>query len=249
MNKQKSIYFAAALVMMVSTAIWIGRAKSHVVYEPPGVKVVQTPLLGPDSKFVRPQSIFMPTNIPGLQATLLPITQTEMDGLPADTTFGRCQYVFADHQSVTLTAILMGTDRSSIHQPQYCLKGQGWAIDLTETVRLKIQSSRPYELDAVKLTTSINLTQPDHPPMLLHGVYVYWFVSNDHLTPQLSDRLWNQAVTWLTSGKMQRWAYVSLFCACLPGEEEEALKRITQVAGAAVPEFQTAGETAVNKIK
>jgi hypothetical protein len=42
----------------------------------------------------------------------------------------------------------------------------------------------------------------------------------------------------LTSGELQRWAYVSFFTVCRPGQEDATFARIKPLITAAVPEFQ-----------
>jgi hypothetical protein len=238
MNARKWILFSLAFLMIAGTAGWIYRVKSRLVYEKPGVKVTNDPLLGPDSKYVRTNSVWLPVQVPGLKATHAPIARGELE-LPADTTFGRCQYDFPDHQfSVTATAVLMGTDRSSIHQPEICLTLQGWTIDRAQIVKLSIPRPYPYEMEVSRLTTSIAIPQPNGPPVIRNGLYVYWFVSEHRLSSRHASRMFTQAKTWLLTDKTERWAYISLFSVFDPGQEEEAMSRIATVAGAIVPEFQ-----------
>ena len=70
------------------------------------------------------------------------------------------------------------------------------------------------------------------------GLYLFWFVSGDELTDDHKTRMWSMAKKLLTTGTLQRWAYVSYFTACPPEMEQAALKRVTELIAAAVPEFQ-----------
>jgi hypothetical protein len=42
----------------------------------------------------------------------------------------------------------------------------------------------------------------------------------------------------LRTGVLQRWAYVTCFSVCQPGQEEATFNRMKEFLAAAVPEFQ-----------
>jgi hypothetical protein len=44
----------------------------------------------------------------------------------------------------------------------------------------------------------------------------------------------------LTTGVLQRWAYISYFAVCEPGQEDAAFERVKKLIVASVPEFQLA---------
>ena len=50
---------------------------------------------------------------------------------------------------------------------------------------------------------------------MLSGLYVYWFVADNQLTPYHGERMWWMARDLIRTGVLQRWAYVSYFTACL----------------------------------
>ena len=138
-----------------------------------------------------------------------------------------------------ISVVVMGTDRTSIHKPQYCLTGQGWRIDRYEQTRVRIERPHAYDLPVMKLTA----THPGQKPSgegPLRGIYVYWFVADAALTADHVERMWWMARELITTGVLQRWAYVSCFAVCRPGQEEAASARVTQLLSAAVPEFQIA---------
>ncbi|MFO1500850.1 MAG: hypothetical protein U1G07_21095 [Verrucomicrobiota bacterium] len=134
---------------------------------------------------------------------------------------------------------MMGTDRT-IHKPQFCLDSQGWRIDKTETDLIPMARPHPYDLRVMKLTTTGQGMDKQGRPMKLRGLYVYWFVAEDHLTPYHGERMWWMAKEMIRSGVLQRWAYVSYFTACLPGQEEAVYARVKELIAASVPEFQLA---------
>ena len=72
------------------------------------------------------------------------------------------------------------------------------------------------------------------------GIYVYWFVADDALSASVSgfERMWMMSKHLVLTGVLQRWAYVSCFCVCPPGEEDAEYERMKDFIAAAVPEFQ-----------
>ncbi len=72
----------------------------------------------------------------------------------------------------------------------------------------------------------------------MRGLYVYWFVADGAVTAHRSQRLWWMARELLQTGTLQRWAYVSCFAQCLPGEEDKTFVRMKEFLAEAVPQFQ-----------
>jgi hypothetical protein len=71
-------------------------------------------------------------------------------------------------------------------------------------------------------------------------VYVYWYVADGALsgTAAGGQRMWWMARDLLRTGVLQRWAYVSCYSECDPGQEEMLFERIKKFIAAAAPEFQ-----------
>jgi hypothetical protein len=78
----------------------------------------------------------------------------------------------------------------------------------------------------------------DGQRVTVRGIYVYWFVSGERLTARHARRMWWMAGRLLTRGELERWAYVSYFTVCAPGEEAAASERLGELIAASVPEFQ-----------
>src|SRR2546423_6863354 len=74
----------------------------------------------------------------------------------------------------------------------------------------------------------------------LSGVYVYWYVADDALSASASgiERMWQMASKLVRTGVLQRWAYVSCFAPCVPGQENATFERMKRFITAAVPQFQ-----------
>ena len=44
--------------------------------------------------------------------------------------------------------------------------------------------------------------------------------------------------TFCFTGVLQRWAYISYFTVCAPGEEDATFERMEKLIAASVPEYQ-----------
>ncbi len=180
----------------------------------------------------------LPEQVAEMTSQAVEPVEEELTGLPPDTSFGKRLYRAADGSPLLLQVVLMGRDRTSIHQPQYCLTGQGWLIEKTEEVRLPVARPQPHEIPALKLTASKVFTAENGQRVPVRAIYVYWFVADGALTAHRSERLRWMAEELLRTGTLQRWAYVACLVQCPPGEEDKAFARVKEFVAEAVPEFQ-----------
>ena len=237
---------AVAMGMMAVTGDYLANVRMHL--GAPGVKVGPGQLHDEQGNLVAEQSVLLPEEVLGCKGADCPVTQLELGVLPKDTTFGRKLYRTNDF-AVVASVVLMGSDRTSIHDPHYCLDAAGWQIEKTEPVVLPLDRPYPYDLHALKLTTFRTAENSQRQPVQLRGFYVYWFVTADRLTPDQGARMWSIARTMLERGVLERWAYISYFVTCHPGEEEATLAHLEQFIRASVPEFQTvAGQPAAGHL-
>jgi len=243
MNKRSRNIFVAVLLLIGGTWALLGHWKAIQRLGPPGVRVVAVPLYDPEGKVVGNQSVFLPEQIPGYTSKALPVTRVELGMLPKDTTYGRRLYQSVEGSFELMTSVvLMGTDRTSIHQPQYCLTGQGWRIVQTETTAIHLEQPHPYDLPVRKLTATRIQELSNGEKKEVKGIYVYWFVADGELTAGHFQRMWWMARDLIRTGTLQRWAYISCFAVCLPGQEDATFQRLKEWIVVSAPEFQrTAG--------
>ncbi len=238
MNQRKWILFGVSLGMIAATMVYLAEIRGTQRLGAPGVRVGAVPLRDANGAVVAPQSVLLPETILGAKSITVPMTDLELGGLPKDTTFGRRRYLLDRDFEPIIGVVLMGTDRTSIHQPQYCLVGQGWTIDQTEHVPLHMEQPYPYDLTAVKLTTSMLVADGDKHSTIVRGIYVYWFVSGDKITADQGTRLWSIAKKMVEKGELERWAYISYFVPCRPGQEDATFSRLEQFIRVSAPAFQ-----------
>ncbi len=235
MNKQKTIVLLLALAMIGGTAATLQRFKTSQKLGLPGIKT--SPIPGS-----RRLAIFMPEQVLHYASTNIATDPRILEGLPHDTSFGQRIYYAPEDMSdyMQLMIVLMGTDRTSIHKPQFCLQGAGWDFDdhdsRPDTIR--IQSPHPYDLPVTKMMMTKPETVESQHPTIISGIYVYWFIADGQLTGSHFTRVWSSAKHLLRTGELQRWAYVGCLGVCRKGDEAATYERMKKFIAASVPEFQ-----------
>ena len=236
MKTSKWVIFVVALGMMAATAGWLKELRGRHVLGRPGVRVDRVAIYDDKTNMVSTQSVVLPAKVLGIPSWPLPVSTSEVKGLPGDTTFGRRYYRDPGSDfGVQLSVVLMGTDHTSIHQPQYCLYAQDWNITSNEQINLRMERPFAYDLPARKLIASRQMQKSGR---MVNCIYVYWFVSGDKITSEEGSRLWSMWKTVLQKGAIERWAYISYFVTCLPGTEQATFERLERFIRASAPEFQ-----------
>jgi hypothetical protein len=232
MKRQKTVFFLVALALIAGTGVLLAQMRAHQRLGRPGVKTL--PLAGLAEK------VLLPERVLDYESKELDVPKMVLDYLPKDTSYGQRMYRAPDGFAVQVNVVLMGSDRTSIHKPEFCLSGQGWRIDqdACSQVSLKLERPRPYDLPVMKLIATQNL-EIEGETRTRRGVYLYWFVADDEYTASHTQRMWWMARDMLTRGTLQRWAYITYFAACAPGQEEATFERMKILIAASVPEFQT----------
>ncbi len=243
MNKQKAIVFLIVALLSTATASVLNILKNRERLGAPGVRLALGEVEFPDGKKVFTNRVELPETVLGYKSEPIVLSEVEINGLPADTTFGRRIYKAEDGFETLISVVLMGSDRSSLHPPQYCLAGLGWKIEREEEAEVRIDHPNVYNLPVRRLIVRGDI-QVDGRPVRMSGVYVYWFVADKKL--HNGQRLWGIDWQVLRTGILDRWAYVTYFSTCLPGEEEGTFNRMKEFITISVPQFQlTSVETSV----
>ncbi|MSU59320.1 MAG: exosortase-associated EpsI family protein [Pedosphaera sp.] len=237
MNKQKIILMLVSLALIGGGAGVLVQLKAKQKLGDPGVKCDAIP----DGKNLH---VRLPELVLRYQSEEIPQEAIVTNTLPRDTSYGQRHYFRKDEPNdwLRMSVVLMGTDRTSMHKPQYCLEGAGWKIDNAASSETKIPIARPqpYDLPVIKLLATRTFQNTNGATITYRGIYIYWFVADGALSGDKSggERMWWMAKNLLQTGVLQRWAYVSCFSICLPGQEEATFERMKTFLGAAVPGFQ-----------
>jgi hypothetical protein len=231
MKHQKWIILSVALVLIAGTVGALTWLRANQKLGRPGIKAEEIP-----------GSVMMKINLPervlDFTSTNVPEPQLVLDYLPPDTSFAERIYTAPDGFWVQTTIVLMGTDRTSIHKPDYCLPGKGWIIREKSVVNIPVAGPQSYQLPVAKWVLGQSLQMPDGQKQQVSGLYVFWLVADGEETPDNYQRMWWQARDLLRTGVLQRWAYVSCFAFCVPGQEDATFERMEKFIAASVPEYQ-----------
>jgi len=235
MNKQKWLLMVVALALMAGAAGLLTRMRTHQQLAPPGVKT--HPL--PGSACLQ---VDVPEQVLDYKSEWINVDEVTSNTLPKDTSFGQRYYKASDGSfGALMNVVLMGTDRTSMHKPQFCLEGAGWHIDGNASTVERVSIAKPfsYELPVVKLiVTKEGTVNGEH--VRARGIYVYWFVADDAMSASVTgfERMRMMAMKLLRTGVLQRWAYISCFAVCAPGQEDATFERMKTLIAAAVPQLQ-----------
>lgn len=231
MKNQKWLILCVTLALMAGTMGALMWLRANQKLGKPGIKA--TPI--PGSVMMK---IELPEGVLDFTSTNVPEPEVVLGYLPKDTSFVERYYQAPDGLWATGTIILMGADRTSIHRPDYCLPGQGWTIESKTVVKIPIGGRHPYQLPVAKWTIHNSFKSPDGQKQEVSGLYVFWFVADNEQTTENAQRMWWLARDLVRTGVLQRWAYVSYFSVCAPGQEEATFERMKGLIATSVPEYQ-----------
>jgi len=229
-NRQKWILFATVLAFVGATGGLLQYRRSHQKLGQPGIKataVADSPLM----------EIGLPERVMDFVSKPVAPSSQETNMLPQDTTIVKRHYTTqAVTNGISITVVMMGTDRTSIHKPEYCLKGQGWAFPKKEEVKIQIPGSPGYELTAMRWTLENSYKDESGTVHQMRGFYLFWFTAENEITGE--HPFWRIMREVLLTGVLPRWSYVSYFCYFPPEKETEMTARLTEFVAASAPSFQ-----------
>ena len=233
MNRQKWIILIAVLGLIGGAACLLTRLQSTQKLGQPAVKT--TPI--PGSQRLR---VDLPEHVLDYTSEEIEVDDKTLGWLPQDTSFGQRRYRAPDGFTASINVVLMGRDRTSLHQTEFCVEGAGWRIDRSLSSESKVHIDRPYpyELPVMKFIAAGQITSNGQqvPAQL---VYVVWFVAdNDEYTARHWQRMWWMARDLVHTGILQRWAMIGCSSACFPGQADATFERMKKFIAASVPEFQ-----------
>lgn len=229
---------AVSLLLMATSYLLLNRLRAGQKLGAPAVAAVAGITPPTTNVVVRTNAVLLPESATGYASEWAPIEEVELVALPPDTAFGRRLYrASADDFVVQANVVLMGSDRTSIHQPDFCLKGVGWDIQRKRTVMVSLNGSSEL-LEVCRFDATKTITVPGVGPVTRSGVYVFWFVADGHQTASHTGRTLLTMRSLLTDNTLPRWAYLSFFAQCPPGEEEQTFTRMTGLIAELAPQMQ-----------
>lgn len=235
MKSREKALLIVGLLLIGATAGGLVYLKSNQRLGKPGVKTAAiegSPRL----------QIELPLQVEGYAAEAVPVDPKTLEALPADTSMVQARYrELPNGPEIQTFVVLMGTDRTSIHNPQFCLTGAGWGIDgaSSRSERVTMASPAGVELPVMKLIARRKV-EIEGRPVDYSGVFVYWLLADGVVTSERKVMMQSMAKHLLRTGELQRWAYVAYFAPCPPGAEDETFQRIQKLMNATVPQYQLA---------
>jgi Protein of unknown function (DUF3485) len=233
MNRQQLTILIVALGLIGGAAALLARLQSSQKLGSPAVKT--SPIPGS-----RRLQVDLPERALDYSSEAIEVDTNAQAWLPKDTSFGQRLYRAPDGFEVSVGVILMGIDRTSIHKTEFCMQGSGWKIDWPASGETLVHMDRPqpYDLPIMKFIATKEVTV-NGAPLRARGVYLVWYVADhDEYTARHTQRMWWMARDLLRTGVLQRWAAVSFFSHCAPGQEAATFERMKALIRASVPEFQ-----------
>jgi len=238
-NRQAQILAGVVLALIGGTALLLSRMQSSQKLGQPGVRLAANSIFDEQGALVGTNSVDLPERVLNFNSKVVPISTNVLSWLPRDTTYGSRYYEAPDGFGMALSVVLMGSDRTSIHKPEYCLPGQGMFIDHKESRSIPVREPHEYELPVTCFTISREVEEQGVRSRT-RALYVFWFVADGQLTADHNQRMLWMTRDLVTKGVLQRWAYISCYSYCPPGQDGVVFARMAELIGAAVPRFQLA---------
>lgn len=162
------------------------------------------------------------------------LTETERGVLPADTQLQRCTYTDPDGRRITCAVVLAGRDVTSIHRPEVCVTGQGWQLDPATVERIEIAGAPQGVLQVSRMNGTHAKELPNGKKVKFYGVFIYWFVGKDRVTPHHWQRILWSTMDRVLHNRNHRWAYFLVDSVALPestdtnpkAAEDEAMQQL-----------------------
>lgn len=229
MNRRKYILFAVAVALMGGTAFLLAAVPQRL--GPAGVKA--SPIAGSER-----WQIDLPEHVLDYNSKEQETSPVALAMLPKDTSIQERIYYKPDGQFAS-GVVLMGTDRTSIHKADYCLRGQGMNIRQITQETVHMDRPKAYDLPVIKIVADDPIPI-DGKTEVKRCVYVYWYVTDGQVSNDRSGfgRMWSMTRQLLVTGVLQRWAYVRFYTFCDPGKEDAAFGELKRAIAASVPQFQ-----------
>jgi exosortase len=121
--------------------------------------------------------------------------------LPADTLILKRIYKSSDGLIYSVSVVLSGKSRASIHRAEMCLPAQGFVMLSAETRALHTHTGRPKEVRIIQAQRSFSNSRFS---------LVYWFASRDRECSSHFTRIWYDIWDRSIHNRINRWAMIAV---------------------------------------
>ena len=189
-------------------------------------------------------------DVPGHLGFERPVSKEEKKWLPGDTGIEKMLYVPKDARAsneagfteagISVSLILSGNDRRSLHRPEVCLRAQGWRIAGKETVTLPVAGQN---LKIMDFTLLRKVNEEDGSIRNVRAHYFYWWIGAKRSTPSDFERILLTVLDNMFKNINNRWGYPSVLVyadlkgCTTPEEIKQADQKARQRALAFIQRF------------
>lgn len=136
--------------------------------------------------------------------------QRETNMLAEDVRIMRNHYLLKSGVNVTISVVLSGAERRSLHRPEVCLPAQGWNVLDEMVVDTPDPQHGVQEMKMVRMLR--DYAGPDGNPRRLRALNLFFYVGSEGVTtPDYFDHVLKSYLHSLTRNVNHRWALVSFF--------------------------------------
>lgn len=179
----------------------------------------------------------LPEYIDGYDSQLIGMGEKEKEWLPPSTRHIKRVYYkqgsrFDFSSKIEFSIVVSGGDERSLHRPEVCLNGQGWAIPKKE-IRRMIHAGKILEIMDLSLTQVTN-------GKTVRGHYYFFWVGRGISTPNYSDMKWLNLWDNFSKNMNHRWAYPGIFVGVNEEAEsprQDAWRRAQHILNASLSHF------------
>jgi len=141
--------------------------------------------------------------------------------LPDDTIIMKRDYVMSDGENWSVSVVVTGLSRDSIHKPENCLPAQGFSLNQIDTISIPLPGREPLKLKRVEMSRIQSDGRAGTSGL------VYWFMSEHRETPWHVMRMFWSTWERIAHHRAARWAYISIG-ANRPFNNEEQLAKLRE---------------------
>lgn len=138
-----------------------------------------------------------PAHCPQCEGELRPISKAELDILPADTQCRKVTYIFSNGEIFTVSLVIAGQSRMSIHRPELCLPSQGFV--LSERNIIHLSKSVPMATFALRKEGSLGTSG-----------FAYLFLNSKIATVSNIKRVLGDCLERSICNRIPRWAMITI---------------------------------------
>lgn len=139
----------------------------------------------------------LPKTCPRCNGDVSPVAKAELDILPSDTQSRKVTYTFVNGDEFTVSLVVAGENRMSIHRPELCLPSQGFS--LSERIIFSVSDTLPMATFSLRSKGQTHATG-----------FAYVFIHSKGATISNLERVVGDSLQRSLYNKIPRWAMLTV---------------------------------------